>query len=96
MRFPKNVILESVAERKNDPAFGLEFVQELGNDDAGYSEMVVVIFKYKDKYYSVDIQHLNGKNNYDEWSDEIECPEVVRKEAVQYYWVEVNAEEIKA
>ncbi|WP_338471975.1 hypothetical protein R4Z10_04200 [Niallia sp. XMNu-256] len=89
MKFPKNVILESVAEGKDHPTYGLEFVQELGNDDAGFYEMLVVIFKYKDKYYSVDIQHL-GKNNYDDWSDEVECPEVVRKEAIQYYWEEVK------
>lgn len=90
MRFPKSVILESVAERKNDPNFGLEFIQELGNDDAGFYEMIVVIFKYKEKYYCVDIQHLNGKNNYDEWSDEVECPEVIRKEEIHYYWEEVK------
>ena len=90
MRFPKSVILESVAERKDDPNFGLEFIQELGNDDAGFDEMIVVIFKYKEKYYCVDIQHLNGKNNYDEWSDEVECPEVIRKEEIHYYWEEVQ------
>lgn len=94
MNFPKEIILESVAERKNHPAYGLEFVQELGNDDAGYAEMVVVIFKYKEKYYSVDIQRINGKNNYDEWKDEVQCPEVVRKEVVQYYWEEVKNEEL--
>lgn len=94
MKFPKNVILESVAERKNHAEYGLEFVQELGNDDAGFSEMVVVIFKYKDKYYSVDIQHLNGKNNYDNWDSEIDCPEVVRKEAITYYWEEVKKEAV--
>ena len=55
MKFPKNVILESVAERKNHSTYGLEFIQELGNDDAGYFEMIVVIFKYKEKFYSVDI-----------------------------------------
>jgi hypothetical protein len=90
MKFPKNVILESVAEGRNHSAYGLEFIQELGNDDAGYYEMLIVIFKYKDKYYSVDIQHLNGKNNYDEWSDQVECPEVVRKEEIHYYWEEVK------
>lgn len=90
MRFPKSVILESVAEGKNDPNFGLEFIQELGNDDAGFYEMIVVIFKYNEKYYCVDIQHLNGKNNYDEWSDEVECPEVIRKEEIHYYWEEVK------
>ncbi|WP_160723569.1 hypothetical protein [Bacillus sp. USDA818B3_A] len=90
MKFPKNIILDSIAERRNDENYGLEFVQELGNDDAGYSEMVVIIFKYKDKYYSVDIQHVNGENNYDHWEDEVECPEVVRKEAIQYYWEEVK------
>ncbi|WP_462409431.1 hypothetical protein [Neobacillus sp. Marseille-QA0830] len=90
MKFPKNVILDSVAERRNDPTYGLEFVQELGNDDAGYSEMVVIIFKYKDRYYSVDIQHVNGENNYDHWDVEVECPEVVRKEEIHYYWEEVK------
>ncbi|WP_147535424.1 hypothetical protein [Bacillus marasmi] len=90
MKFPKEIILESVAEGRNHESYGLEFVQELGNDDAGYSEMIVVIFKYQDKYYSVDIQHIDGKNNYDNWEDEVECPEVVRKEAVQYYWEEVK------
>ena len=94
MIFPKCVILDSVAERRNDPEYGLEFVQELGNDDAGYSEMIVVIFKYTDKYYSVEIQHINGTNNYDNWPDEVECPEVVRKEAVQYYWEEVKKETV--
>ncbi len=68
----------------------LEFIQELGNDDAGYFEMIVVIFKYKEKFYSVDIQHINGENNYDNWEDEVECTEVVRKEAIQYYWAEVK------
>ena len=89
MKFPKSVILESVAEGINHPTYRLEFVQELGNDDAGFYEMVVVIFKYKDKYYSVEIQHLE-RNNYDDWSDEVECPEVVRKETVHYYWEEVK------
>lgn len=91
MKFPKDVILDSVAERRNHPEYGLEFVEELGNDDAGASEMVIIIFKYKDKYYSVDIHHFDGRNNYDNWPDEIECPEVVRKEAIQYYWEEVKA-----
>ena len=50
MKFPKNVILESVAERKNHSTYGLEFIQELGNDDAGYFEMIVVIFKYKKNF----------------------------------------------
>jgi hypothetical protein len=90
MKFPKDIILDSVAEGRNHPTYGLEFVQELGNDDAGYNEMITVIFKYKDKYYCVDIQHLNGRNNYDDWSEEVECPEVVRKEAIQYYWEEVK------
>ncbi|EKN62347.1 hypothetical protein M670_01749 [Schinkia azotoformans MEV2011] len=96
MKFPKNVILESVVERKNHPTYGLEFVQELGNDDAGYDEMVVVIFKYQDKYYSVEIQHLHGDNNYDHWGDEVDCPEVIRKEAVTYYWEEVKKELVMA
>lgn len=90
MKFPKNILLDSVAERKNDPVYGLEFVQELGNDDAGYSEMVVVIFKYKEKYYSVEIQRVNGENNYNLWDDEVDCPEVVRKEEIHYYWEEVR------
>lgn len=90
MKFPKDVILESVAERRHHEEYGLEFVEELGNDDAGCCEMVVIIFKYKDKYYSVDIQHLNGENNYDHWEDQVECHEVVRKEIVQYYWEEVK------
>lgn len=92
MKFPKNIILESVAERKNHPSYGIEFIQELGNDDAGYDEMVVIIFKYKEKYYSVDIQHFDGKNNYDKWADEIECPEVVRRETITYYWEETKNE----
>lgn len=91
MKFPKNIILDSIAERKNDLEYGLEFVQELGNDDAGSSEMVVIIFKYKEKYYSVDIQHLNGENNYDQWEDEVDCPEVIQKQVIQYYWEEVKA-----
>lgn len=90
MKFPKTIILESVVERKNHQAYGLEFVQELGNDDAGHDEMVIVIFKYQDKYYSVEIQHLDGQNNYDNWPNEIECAEVIRREAVTYYWEEVN------
>lgn len=90
MKFPKDVILDSVAERKHHESFGLEFVQELGNDDAGYAEMVVIIFKYQEKYYSVDIQRINGANNYDHWDAEVECPEVVRKETIQYYWEEVK------
>lgn len=90
MKFPKDVILESVVERKNHEAYGLEFVEELGNDDAGYSEMVIVIFKYKDRFYSVDIQHVNEENNYDHWGPEVDCPEVVRKETIQYYWEEVQ------
>ena len=90
MKFPKNVILESVAQRKNHSTYGLEFIQELGNDDAGYFEVIVVIFKFKEKFYSVDIQYINGENNYDNWEDEVECPEVVRKEAIQYYWAEVK------
>ncbi|MEH7492695.1 hypothetical protein [Neobacillus niacini] len=91
MKFPKNIILDSVAERKNHPDYGLEFVQELGNDDAGFSEMVVIIFNYKGKYYSVDIQHVNGENNYDHWDNEVDCPEVIQKQAIQYYWEEVKA-----
>ncbi|WP_394239449.1 hypothetical protein [Niallia oryzisoli] len=90
MKFPKDVILESVAERRDHAEYGLEFIQELGNDDAGFDEMIVVIFKYKDKFYSVDIQHIHGKNNYDDWADEVDCPEVVRKQAIQYYWEEVK------
>jgi len=90
MKFPKNVILESVAIGKDHPAYGLEFIQELGNDDAGAYEMLLIIFKYKDQYYSVDIQRFNGINNYDRWSDEIECPEVVKRKSVQYYWEEVR------
>jgi hypothetical protein len=31
-----------------------------------------------------------GENNYNHWDDEIDCPEVVRKEAIQYYWEEVD------
>lgn len=94
MNFPKNVILGSVAQRKNDQRYGLEFVEELGNDDAGYSEMVVVIFKYKEKYYGVEIQRINGKNNYDDWKEEINCPEVVRKEVVQHYWEELREKQL--
>lgn len=94
MNFPKSVILGSVAQRKNDEQYGLEFVQELGNDDAGYSEMVVVIFKYKEKYYGVEIQRIDGKNNYDDWKEEIDCPEVVRKEVIQYYWEEVKEKQL--
>lgn len=90
MKFPKNIILESVAEGRSHETYGIEFIQELGNDDAGCSEMIVVIFKYEDKFYSVDIHHINGENNYDHWGDEVECPEVVRKEAIQYYWEEVK------
>lgn len=91
MKFPKDVLLQSIAQRKDDKSYGLEFVQELGNDDAGSSEMLVLIFKYKDKYYDIEIKRINGENNYDHWEDEIECPEVVRKEAIQYYWQEVKS-----
>lgn len=91
MKFPKDVLLQSIAQRKDDKSYGLEFVQELGNDDAGASEMLVLIFKYKDKYYDIEIKRINGENNYDHWEDEIECPEVVRKEAIQYYWQEVKS-----
>ena len=90
MKFPKEIILESVAERKNHETYGLEFVQELGNDDAGYAEMIIVIFKYKDKFYSIDIQHVNEENNYDHWGPEVECTEVVKKEEIHYYWEEVK------
>jgi hypothetical protein len=90
MKFPKNEILESVAERRNHESYGLEFIQELGNDDAGFCEMVVIIFKYKDKFYSVDIKRINGVNNYDNWGDEVDCPEVVKREVCHYYWEEVK------
>ena len=93
MKFPKDVILDSVVEGKDHEEYGLEFVEELGNDDAGCCEMLVIIFRYKDKYYSIDIQRINGVNNYDSWGDEVECPEVVRKEVVHYYWEEVKKEE---
>ena len=92
MKFPKNIILESVADRQDHLSFGIEFIQELGNDDSGIYEMVVIIFKYKDKYYSVDIQHFEGKNNYDTWGEEIDCPEVIRKVATTYYWEEAVKE----
>lgn len=90
MKFPKEILLESVALRNNDRKYGLEFVQELGNDDAGCSEMVVVIFKHEGKFYSFDIQRINGELNYHSWDDEVECPQVIRKEAIQYYWEEVK------
>lgn len=90
MKFPKQIILESVAIGKNHPTYGLEFIQELGNDDAGAYEMLLIIFKYKEKYYSVNIQRFNGINNYDTWPDEVECPEVVRKKVIHYYWEEVK------
>jgi hypothetical protein len=90
MKFPKDVILESVAERSDHKQYGIKFIQELGNDDAGGSEMLVEIFQYKNKFYSVDIQRIHGKNNYETWADEIECPEVIRREVIHYYWEEVK------
>jgi hypothetical protein len=52
--------------------------------------MLVEIFQYKNKFYSVDIQRIHGKNNYETWADEIECPEVIRREVIHYYWEEVK------
>ena len=89
MKFPTHVLLQSVAERRNDDEAGLEFVQELGHDDAGAQEMLLIVFKHQDKYYRLDLERIEGHSNLHESDQEIDCPEVIRKEIIHHYWAQV-------
>ena len=95
MKFNSSILKESILEECSYEEEGIEFVESSGwRDDGKYSHNEY-IFKFQDKYYLV----LNSKTgsyyseyyyNSEDWSEEIECPEVEKKEKITHEWVVVK------
>ena len=89
MKFKKEDLISLV----ESCSFGeFEVIEQSEWTDEGKYQYQETIFKFKDKFYSVDCgrngsYYTDWNYDYDNWDEEVDCCEVVKKEKVTYEWV---------